>query len=103
VGTRGTARYLRERGITIRAINKLSEGRPHVVDYLKNGEIHLLINTSLGRKSSYDGLTIRRSAILYNIPYATTMAGARAMVEAITALKREPFTVRSLQEYHARP
>ncbi len=99
VGTRGTATFLNNYGVTIKAINKLSEGRPHVLDYIKNGEIQLMINTSVGRKSSYDGYNIRRGALIYNVPYTTTLAGAKAMSEAIDALKRQDWQVTALQDY----
>jgi len=101
VGTRGTAAYLNNHGVKIEAIHKLTEGRPHVVDYIKNGDIQLMINTSVGRKSSFDGYNIRRGALTYNIPYTTTLAGARAVSEAIAALKAEDWQVCPLQEYHA--
>ena len=99
VGTRGTASFLNNYGVTIKAINKLSEGRPHVLDYIKNGEIQLMINTSVGRKSSYDGYNIRRGALIYNVPYTTTLAGAKAMSEAIDALKKQDWQVTALQDY----
>jgi carbamoyl-phosphate synthase large subunit len=100
VGTRGTAAYLGDHGISIKPINKLTEGRPHVLDAIKNGEIQLMINTSVGRKSSYDGYNIRRGALVYNIPYTTTLAGARALSEAIAALKRQDWEVSPLQDYY---
>ncbi|HOO00582.1 MAG TPA: carbamoyl-phosphate synthase large subunit [Syntrophales bacterium] len=98
--SRGTASHLRDRGLEVRGVNKLSEGRPHVVDHIKNGEIQLMINTSLGRRSSRDGYEIRRSALLYNVPYTTTIAGARAVAAAVAALRGGDWGVRSLQEYH---
>ena len=100
VGTRGTAAFLNNFGVTIKAINKLSEGRPHVLDYIKNGEIQLMINTSVGRKSSYDGYNIRRGALIYNVPYTTTLAGAKALSEAILALKENDWQVVAIQDYH---
>jgi len=100
VGTRGTAAFLNNYGVTIKAINKLSEGRPHVLDYIKNGDIQLMINTSVGRKSSYDGYNIRRGALIYNVPYTTTLAGAKAMSEAIAALKNQDWQVTALQDYY---
>ena len=100
VGTKGTAGYLSERGLNVIPLNKISEGRPHVVDYVKNGEIQLMINTSRGRKSSMDGYQIRRAAISYNIPYATTIAGAQAMAEAVFSLLSSGWGVCPLQDYH---
>jgi len=100
VGTRGTARYLRERGLEILPLNKVSEGHPDVIDYIKNGEIHLMINTSRGRRASMDGYQIRRAAIMYNIPYTTTIAGAVAMGDAIASLLSSGWDVCTLQDYY---
>ena len=100
VGTRGTAAFLGDHGIPITPINKLTEGRPHVLDAIKNGSIQLMINTSVGRKSSYDGYNIRRGALIYNIPYTTTLAGAKALSEAIAALKSRDWEVTPLQDYY---
>jgi carbamoyl-phosphate synthase large subunit len=80
----------------------VSEGRPNVVDFIKNGDIHLVINTGIGRRSSLDAYHIRRGALTYNIPYTTTIAGARAVSEAIGALQKEDWQVRPLQEYYAK-
>jgi carbamoyl-phosphate synthase large subunit len=100
LATRGTAAYLKRNGIVSEAICKVSEGRPHVVDFIKNGSIHLVINTVLGRRSSLDSYHIRRGALTYGIPYTTTIAGARAVSEAIRALQKEEWQVRPLQEYY---
>jgi len=100
VATRGTATYLYERGIPLETILKVSEGRPHVVDRIKNGDIQIIINTSVGRKSSRDAYHIRRGALVYNILYTTTLSGARALSEAVMALKRKEWTVTPLQDYH---
>jgi carbamoyl-phosphate synthase large subunit len=100
LATRGTAERLRERGVAAETIRKVSEGRPHVVDHIKNGDIRLVINVSLGRRSSRDAYHIRRGALLYNVLYTTTISGARALAEAIDALKREPWNVSPLQAYH---
>ena len=100
IATGGTAAYLWSHGITTKTIKKVSQGRPHAVDYVKNGEIQLIINTGAGRSSSLDGYHIRRSALTYNIPYTTTIAGSRAISEAIMALQKEDWKVYSLQDYH---
>jgi len=100
LATRGTAAYLKAAGIPSEAICKVSEGRPHVVDFIKNGDIHLVINTGIGRRSSLDAYHIRRGALTYNIPYTTTIAGARAVSEAIAALRKEQWQVCPLQEYY---
>jgi hypothetical protein len=71
-----------------------------VVDFIKNGDIHLVINTGIGRRSSLDAYHIRRGALMYNIPYTTTIAGAKAVSEAIGALQKEEWQVCPLQEYY---
>ena len=98
VATRGTARALDAAGVRCRTVNKVLEGRPHVVDMLKNGEIDMIVNTTEGAQAIADSYTIRRTALQYRVPYFTTMAGARALVEAI----RAPGTpaVNSMQEIH---
>ena len=101
LATRGTAAYLKASGIQSDTICKVSEGRPHVVDFIKNGDIHLVINTGIGRRSSLDAHHIRRGALMYNVPYTTTIAGARAVSEAIGALQKEEWQVCPLQEYYA--
>lgn len=100
IATSGTCQYLRDHGIRAERVLKISEGRPHVVDFIKNGDVQLVINTSLGRKTQSDAFNIRRATLLYNITYTTTIAGAAALAEAVTALRRGDWTVRSLQEYH---
>jgi carbamoyl-phosphate synthase large subunit len=99
MATRGTAKYLKDHGVDAGVVFKVSEGRPHIVDYIKNGEIQMVINTSIGRKSTQDAYHIRRGALVYNILYTTTIAGARALCEAISAIKEKNWQVCSLQEY----
>ncbi|PKN71043.1 MAG: carbamoyl phosphate synthase large subunit [Deltaproteobacteria bacterium HGW-Deltaproteobacteria-12] len=98
--TRGTAGHLERNGIEARIVLKVSEGRPNIVDHIKNGDISMVINTSLGRKSTRDAYHIRRGALTYNIIYTTTIAGARALCEATQAIINEDWQVCSLQEYH---
>jgi carbamoyl-phosphate synthase large subunit len=81
---------------------KVSEGRPHVVDYIKNGDIQVVINTTVGRQSSRDAYHIRRGALLYNVLYTTTISGAWALAEAIDALRKEQWDVMPLQAYHGK-
>jgi len=100
--TAGTAAYLTKNGVAARTIRKVSEGRPHVLDAIKNGEVQLVVNTAVGRRSTKDAYRIRRATLLYNLPYTTTVAGARALAEAISALKSETWDVAPLQEYHGR-
>jgi len=100
LATAGTAKHLKNHGIEAAIIHKVSEGRPHVVDYIKNGDIQMVINTSVGRKSSRDAYHIRRGALTYNILYTTTLAGAKALSEAVKAIIDEDWQVCPLQEYH---
>jgi carbamoyl-phosphate synthase large subunit len=102
VATGGTSRFLSGNGIPAETVLKVTEGRPHVADLIKNGEIALVINTPLGAQSKADSFYIRRTALVYNIPYFTTLAAARAVAHAISHLIREDLSVRSLQEYHGR-
>ena len=101
LATRGTSKYLEAEGIENKKVNKIREGRPHVVDYIKNGEIQLVINTSMGKKTVSDSYKIRRATLLYNIPYATTISGANALVDGIAAIKEGNWGVRHIQEYHS--
>jgi carbamoyl-phosphate synthase large subunit len=102
VATLGTAGRLREVGLNVENVFKVNEGRPNIVDHIKRGEIALVINTPLGRASHFDEQAIRRAALQYNVPCVTTMTGAQAIVEAITAREAGgEVSVRSLQELHA--
>jgi carbamoyl-phosphate synthase large subunit len=96
--TNGTARYLRGRGVPAEVIFKVGEGRPNIADGIISGEVQLLINTPLGKKSQYDDYTMRRTAIAYKIPYCTTMSAASAAADAVIALTRRKREVKSLQE-----
>ncbi len=98
LATGGTAAFLREHGISVTTIYKVNEGRPNVVDYIKNGQIALIVNTPLGKASFFDEAAIRRAAIVYGVPTLTTLSGAAAAVEAIRALRDGAWTVESLQE-----
>jgi carbamoyl-phosphate synthase large subunit len=100
LATSGTSKILQEHGIPNEMINKVSVGRPHVVDAIKNGQIQLVINTSVGGETRRDGYYIRRNALKYKIPYATTLAGGMAFYTAIQALKKSEVTVKALQEYN---
>ena len=101
VATRGTARYLEERGIIVDVINKVGEGRPHIVDMIKNREVDFIINTVAGAQAQQDSLVIRRSALQYRVPYTTTVTGAQAAVTAMERLKQKEIQIKSIQEYHA--
>ncbi|MSO89766.1 MAG: carbamoyl-phosphate synthase large subunit [Rhodospirillaceae bacterium] len=99
IATRGTALFLRDSGLAVREVNKVLEGRPHIVDAMKNGDVQLVFNTTDGAQALADSFSIRQTALLANIPYYTTVAGARAAVEAIAALKSGSLEVAPLQSY----
>jgi carbamoyl-phosphate synthase large subunit len=101
VATGGTVAFLSGEGIEVRQVYKVNEGRPNVVDHIKNNEIALIINTPLGKTSKYDEVAIRRAAVDYGIPYITTIAGAQATVGALAELIAGGLSVKCLQEYHA--
>ncbi len=101
--TKGTARYLQERGIDVKSVRRLAEGRPNTLDYIKNNEIKLIINTPSGRIPRKDEIRIRSMAIAYNIPCITTVAGAKASVDAIRRLKQGSLNVMSLQSRYSFP
>jgi carbamoyl-phosphate synthase large subunit len=100
MATRGTAQFLEENDIPTKIVKKVSAGRPHVVDAVTNNEIQLILNTGASSQTQRDGYEIRRAAIKYKIPYATTTDGARAVCSAIEALKKETLSVRTIQDYH---
>ncbi len=100
VASRGTAAVLEAGGVPVRIVFKVNEGRPHIADLIKSREIHLVINTPLGRESFYDEKAIRRAAMQYAVPCITTITGANAAVSAIESLRQDPFQVMTLQEYH---
>jgi carbamoyl-phosphate synthase large subunit len=102
VASFGTAARLREVGLQVETVFKVNEGRPNVADFIKSGDIALVINTPLGRVSHYDEQAIRRAALQYNVPCVTTMTGAQALVEAITARSgSDEIQVHALQDLHA--
>jgi carbamoyl-phosphate synthase large subunit len=101
VATYGTAKRLMEVGLTCETVFKVNEGRPNIADFIKQGEVSLIINTPLGRTSHYDEQAIRKAALQFNVPCVTTMTGAEALIEAIATKKsQEKISVRSLQEIH---
>jgi len=101
MATRGTSVFFKKNGVPNIMVNKVSVGRPHVVDAIKNNEIQLIINTGSGGETKRDGYEIRRAAIKFNIPYATTIAGAMTMCKGIRALKNKELSVKTIQEYNA--
>ncbi len=100
VATKGTADYLRQRGIIVESVNKVTEGRPHIVDQITDMKIDFVINTVHGAQSQKDSYSIRRTTLMKGIPYFTTISAAKAAVRGIAAIKRNHLQVKSLQEYH---
>jgi carbamoyl-phosphate synthase large subunit len=100
VATRGTAAALRDAGLEVERIFKVNEGRPNIIDWIKTGRIHLVINTPLGRESFYDEISIRRAAIRYNLPCITTLSAAHAAALAIREQQTCSFEVAALQDLH---
>jgi carbamoyl-phosphate synthase large subunit len=99
MATRGTAARIREAGLQVTVVNKVLEGRPHCVDAIRSGDVQLVINTASTPQSVRDSFAIRRSALTHGVPHYTTMAGARAAVHAIAALKTGTLEVAPLQSY----
>ena len=99
--TRGTHQFLAENGVQAELIDKMHEGRPNIVDAIKNGEIQLVLNSPSGRLSKYDDSYIRKAAIKHKVPYITTVAASVAAARGIEAFQKGHGAVRSLQEYHA--
>jgi carbamoyl-phosphate synthase large subunit len=96
--TRGTARLLEEAGIECQQVNKVDEGRPHIVDMIKNENIHFIVNTTEGRQAIADSFTIRRQALQHKVTYTTTVAGARAMLMALRGAAN--YDVSRIQDLH---
>jgi carbamoyl-phosphate synthase large subunit len=101
IATRGTAAYLRAYGLDVDVVYKVNEGRPNVADEIVNRKVDLVINTPLGRESFFDDRTVRRAAMMHEVPCITTLTGAAATVSAIRALREQGLGVRALQDYYA--
>lgn len=99
VATKGTATRLKEAGIECAEINKISQGRPHILDKVQDSQVQWIINTSAGNRTTEDAYRIRRSALDFHIPYTTTITGAMSMVKAVAALKEERIGVKTIQEF----
>ncbi|MDB5668036.1 MAG: carB [Alphaproteobacteria bacterium] len=102
LATSGTADYLAEQGLEVDRVNKVAQGRPHIVDKIKDGEIDLVFNTTEGWQSHKDSQSIRASAVQHKVPYFTTAASSAAVVKAIAALREHRLEVRSLQDYYSK-
>jgi carbamoyl-phosphate synthase large subunit len=101
LATRGTASYLNAHGVPAEMVYKVNEGRPNVVDHIKDGRIRIVFNTPLGGESFYDDGAIRKSAVLHNVLVVTTLTATAATVQAIRALRERATDILSLQEIHA--
>ncbi|MGH7594358.1 MAG: carbamoyl-phosphate synthase large subunit, partial [Gemmatimonadales bacterium] len=101
LATHGTQRYLRARGIPVERVLKVYEGRPNGIDLMLSGQVHLLVNTPLGKLTQQDDYAMRRAALQHGVPYTTTMSAASAACDAIIAMKSRRMEVCSLQEWHA--
>jgi len=100
LATQGTRKFLEAHGVAAEMVRKVHEGRPHVEDAIRSNMVGLVINSPLDESSQYDDVMVRRAAIMNNIPYTTTLAGAQAATAGIEALQQNELTVRALQDYH---
>jgi carbamoyl-phosphate synthase large subunit len=101
IATTGTADYLRGQGIEVSHVNKVAQGRPHIVDKIKDGDVGLIFNTTEGWQSHKDSASIRASALMAKVPYFTTAASSAAVVRAIAVQREHSLEVRSLQDYYS--
>ncbi len=101
LATAGTAKLLADHGLPAHKVLKVHEGRPNIVDMIKNGEVALLINTASGKRTVHDSKAIRQAALHYHVPYSTTLSGARAIVRALSTAQNQELRVESLQAYYA--
>jgi carbamoyl-phosphate synthase large subunit len=101
VATGGTADHLAAEGIPVERVNKVAQGRPHIVDKIKDGEIDLIFNTTEGWQSHRDSASLRAAALMSRVPYFTTAAASAAVVRAIGAAREQNLEVRSLQDYYS--
>ena len=99
IATSGTLRFLRENGVPAEKVNKVLEGRPHIVDAIKNGGVQLVFNTTEGPTALADSRSLRRAALLHKVPYYTTLSGAVAAAKGIKAHLGGDLEVRALQSY----
>jgi carbamoyl-phosphate synthase large subunit len=99
MATSGTQRYLADNGVPTEKVNKVLEGRPHIVDAITNGEVQLVFNTTEGPQALADSRSLRRAALLHKVPYYTTLSGAKAAAQGIRAYLGGDLEVRTLQSY----
>jgi carbamoyl-phosphate synthase large subunit len=100
IATGGTAELLSREGLAVESILKVHEGRPNIEDAIRSGRIQLIVNTPIGRQAAHDDTYLRKAALDYAVPTVTTLAGARAAVEAIAALQHETLEINALQDLH---
>ncbi len=100
--TKGTADWLTRAGLSVTAVKKVSEGHPHIVDMIQQGELQLILNTPLGAGAHDDTQVLRAAAVLHNVPLLTTLSAAAAAINGVTALKAKELNVRSLQTHFRR-
>jgi carbamoyl-phosphate synthase large subunit len=100
IATDNTAEYLQKSGITVQRVNKIFNGSPNVLDFMKRGEVKLIINTPTTKQSVKDGYQIRRNAVDYHVPYITTIQAAQAAADAVLKAKTDQITIKALDEYH---
>lgn len=100
MATTGTAAYLESKGVACTVVKKVAEGRPHIVDHIKNGEVQLVVNTTFGQKEVEQSYSIRRTALVHRVPYFTTTAAAKAAAGAIEVLIKEGLDVKAIQDYY---
>ncbi|HVQ08697.1 MAG TPA: carbamoyl phosphate synthase large subunit, partial [Allosphingosinicella sp.] len=101
IATSGTAEHLTSKGLAVERVNKVAQGRPHIVDRIKDGGVHIIFNTTEGWQSHKDSASIRAAALMGKIPYFTTAASSVAVARAIAVLKEHGLEVRSLQDYYS--
>jgi carbamoyl-phosphate synthase large subunit len=101
IATAGTACWLGGQGIEVERVNKVAQGRPHIVDRIKDGDVHIVFNTTEGWQSHKDSASIRASALMAKVPYFTTAASSAAVVRAIAVLGEHSLEVKSLQDYYS--
>jgi carbamoyl-phosphate synthase large subunit len=99
IATGGTQRFLAGQGVPVEPVHKVHEGRPHIVDRIKNGEVQLVFNTTDGAQALADSRALRRAALLHKVPYYTTLSGAVAAAQGIKAYLGGDLEVRALQSY----
>jgi carbamoyl-phosphate synthase large subunit len=100
LATAGTNRFLEAKGIPSTPVKKVQDGRPSIVDRIKDGDVHFVVNTTAGKREIADSYSIRRETLMKGLPYCTTLASARAAVAAMETARGGPPAVRSIQEYH---